>query len=99
MVHDLFAGIHSADDYAKGLRWLENCGTRYPRYLTEHTRIAKCGPEIAGGLRLITDTVRLGDARLKLGGPGWVTTPERHRHTGICRRLMGSTLDAMTRHR
>ena len=99
VVHDLFAGIHSADDYAKGLRWLENCGTRYPGYLTEHTRIAKCGPEIAGGLRLITDTVRLGDARLKMGGLGWVTTSERHRHKGICRRLMDDTLAYMKLHR
>ncbi|HOF40240.1 MAG TPA: GNAT family N-acetyltransferase [Candidatus Hydrogenedentes bacterium] len=99
VVHDLFATTHSADDYARGVRWLEDCGTRYPGYLKEHTRIAKRGVEVVGGLRLITDTVRLGDARLKMGGLGWMTTSERHRHKGVCRRLMEDTLSYMRLHR
>lgn len=99
MAHDMFAAIHAADDHAKGIRWLDNCGVRYPGFLTEHTRIAMCGPEMVGGLRMLTDTVRLGEARLKMGGLGWVTTSERHRHKGICRKLMDDILAYMKLHR
>ncbi|HQE83069.1 MAG TPA: GNAT family N-acetyltransferase [Candidatus Hydrogenedentes bacterium] len=99
VAHDMFATVHSADDYAKGLRWLENCGARYPGYSKEHTRIAVCRPEIVGGLRMITDTIRLGEARLKMGGLGWVTTSERHRNKGVCTRLMEDILAYMKRHR
>ena len=70
MAHDMFATVRFVDDYPGGIRWLENCGVRYPGYLKEHTRIAMCGPEIVGGLRMITDTIRLGEARLKMGGLG-----------------------------
>ncbi|MFO7976855.1 MAG: GNAT family N-acetyltransferase [Candidatus Hydrogenedentota bacterium] len=99
MAHDMFARIHFVDDYAKGIRWLEDCGVRYPGYSKEHTRIAMCGPEIVGGLRMITDTMRLGEARLKMGGLGWVTTSERHRNKGICRQLMEDILAYMKQHR
>lgn len=99
MAHDMFARVHFVDDYTKGVRWLENCGIRYPGYTQEHTRIAMCGLEIVGGLRMTTDTMRLGEARLKMGGLGWVTTSERHRKKGICTQLMEDILAYMKQHR
>ena len=40
-----------------------------------------------------TETIRLGEARLRMGGLGWVGTAPRHRHKGVCRALMLNTLD------
>ncbi|MBN2310816.1 MAG: GNAT family N-acetyltransferase [Candidatus Hydrogenedentes bacterium] len=99
MVHDLLAQVHSGGDYSSALRWLETTGTHYPAFLREHTRIATIKNEVVGGLRLITDTIRLGEARLKMGGIGWVTTAERHRGKGICRLLMDDILAYMREHK
>ncbi len=83
----------------EGFRWLETCGVNYPGFLPEHTRLAVQGNEIVGGLRLNTDTIRLGEARLKMGGIGWVTTAPHLRRRGICRLLMEDALDYMRRHK
>ncbi|MCP4639910.1 MAG: GNAT family N-acetyltransferase [bacterium] len=96
--NDLLARIHAEGDYPGALRWLESCGAAYPSYLREHTRIAVSKKEIVGGLRLLTDTIRVGEARLTMGGLGWVSTGERHRKKGICRRLMDDTLAYMRAH-
>lgn len=96
--HDLLARVHS-EDYSHGIHWLDTCGRRYPGYLTEHTRIALRKGELIGGLRMLTDTVRIGEARLKMGGLGWVTTDPRHRGRGVCRALMDDILAYMKRHK
>ena len=70
LANDLMAKSQSAD-YFSALRWLETSGAGYPGYVREHTRIALRGGEIAGALRLNTETIRLGEARLKTGGIGW----------------------------
>lgn len=94
LANDLMAKVHMAD-YFTALHWLETSGAGYPSFRREHTRIALWRGELAGALRMNTETIRLGEARLKTGGLGWVTTEPRHRHKGICRALVLDTLEYM----
>lgn len=97
LANDLMAKSHFSD-YFYGLRWLETCGAGYPGFRREHTRIAVYKGEIAGSLRLNTETIRLGEARLRMGGFGWVSTEPRHRNKGVCRALMLNALEYMCAH-
>lgn len=92
VANDLMAKVH-CKDYFEGLRWMETVGANYPNFRTGHTRIALWNGEIAGALRITTDTIRIGEARLKMGGFGWVSTSGRHRHKGIARELIVDTMD------
>lgn len=94
---DLMAKCHEPV-YFESMRWLQTFANGYPGFLREHTRIALSDGELAGALRLSTDTVRIGEARLKMGGFGWVTTDPRHRHKGVARELMCDTLRYMAQH-
>ena len=71
--NDLMAKAHCAD-YFSGMEWLSSTGQGYPDYLREHTRVALWGGRVAAALRITTDTIRIGEARLRTGGIGWVTT-------------------------
>jgi predicted acetyltransferase len=95
--NDLMAKVHG-QGYFDALKWLETCGATYPSYEREHTRIAASNGEVAAALRVNTETIRLGEARLKMGGFGWVTTAARFRHMGVCRSLMVDTLHYMRAH-
>jgi len=101
LANDLMAKVHTIGfaDYFESVQWVETCGARYPNSLREHTRTAWRNGELAGALRITTDTVRIGEARLKMGGFGWVTTAPQHRHDGVARRLLDDALDYMRRHR
>lgn len=92
--HDLMARVHFLDSF-EALRWLETCGVNYPSFRREHTRVAYFKGELAGALRLTTGTIRIGEARLKMGGFGWVTTAGHHRHQGIARELIQDTMRYM----
>ena len=96
LANDLMAKVHG--DYFTNLHWLEACGAGYPGFRREHTRIVLWKGELAGSLRLNTETIRLGEARLKMGGFCWVSTAPRHRHKGVCRALMLGTLQYMKAH-
>ncbi len=98
LANDLMAKSHRPN-YFNASQWFETCGAGYPGFLREHTRIALIGNEIAGALRLNTDTIRLGESRLKMGGLGWVTTAPRYRNSGVCTRLMEDALRYMREHR
>lgn len=75
--------------------WLYHESGRYPNFRREHTRIILLGNEVASALRISTDTILLGEARLKMGGIGWVATSESHRGKGLCRRLMQDAFEYM----
>ena len=94
LAHDLMAKVH-VPRYHEGMHWLETSGSGYPGYLREHTRVAFLDGELAGALRLTTDTIRIGEARLKMGGFGWVTTAPRYRHKGIACEMMRDTMRYM----
>ncbi len=97
LAHDLMAKAH-VPNYFSSMNWLESSAVAYPGFRLEHTRVAFRDGEIAGALRLTTDTIRLGEARLKMGGLGWVTTDPKHRHRGVCSALLEDTLDYMRAH-
>jgi len=85
-------------DYYRATRWIESRGAGYPGHRREHTRIALWNGELAGALRINSETIRLGEARLKTGGLGWVTTIPRHREKGVASALVMDALDYMQRH-
>lgn len=92
LANELMAGQHAAETPA--LRhWLLDVSHRYPGFRREHTRAIFANHEAASALRITTDTILLGEARLKMGGIGWVTTSERHRRKGLCRRLMADAIE------
>jgi predicted acetyltransferase len=97
LANDLMAKVHGTP-YFDAMNWLETCGATYPGFQREHTRIATTNGEMAAALRIATETIRLGEARLKTGGFGWVTTSTRHRNRGICRSLMLDALHYMRNH-
>lgn len=97
LANDLMAKSHTPN-YFTAKNWFSNHGEGYPGYRKEHTRIALRNGELAGALRLTTDTMRLGEARLKMGGLGWVTSAPRHRHKGVCTLLMEDSLRYMADH-
>ena len=90
--NELMAKAHYRT-FFDALHWLETCGVGYPGFQREHTRIALWHGELAGALRVTTHTIRIGEARLKTGGLGWITTESRHRHRGVARELMCDTLN------
>ncbi len=97
LANSMMSAIHSRNPH-EALQWLESSGAGYPGYRREHTRIVVCNGEVAAALRLTTDTLRLGEARLKTGGLGWVTTAGHHRHKGFARELIRESLQYMARH-
>ncbi|MFP6596411.1 MAG: GNAT family N-acetyltransferase [Candidatus Hydrogenedentota bacterium] len=94
----LMTSIHCVDS-SYLCRWLESHGTTYPRFKREHTRIALCNGELAGTLRISTDTFRIGEARLKMGGLGWVSIAPRFQNGNIRETLISGTLEYLKEHR
>lgn len=88
---DLIAKVHAVD-YFSAIHWLSKTGEGYPGFRREHTRIARWRGELAGAVRVNVETLRLGEARLRMGGFGWVTTSPAHRNRGVGRALMAGTL-------
>ena len=58
--------------YTPSIHWLNHHAERYPQYFREHTRIACVNGDVVAALRITTDTMRIGEARLKVGGIGWI---------------------------
>ncbi len=77
-----FALVRRLDALAKG----------YPGFHREHTRVAYKQGQLAGALRITTDTIRIGEARLKMGGLGWISVDDQFRGQGVARSLL---LDAL----
>ncbi len=97
VANNLIADIQVSEE-PEMRRWLEDFGARYPGFRREHTRIALYRGELAGALRMNTETIRIGEARLKMGGLGWVSTTERHRRKGICTALLSDVFEYMREH-
>ncbi|MCC6145749.1 MAG: GNAT family N-acetyltransferase [Candidatus Hydrogenedentes bacterium] len=97
LANDLMAKIFHRD-YFEAWRWLESSAANYPGFLREHTRVALWRGNLAGTLRINTETIRIGEARLKMGGFGYVATSPDYRHKGIGRALMLDGLAYMAQH-
>jgi predicted acetyltransferase len=95
--HELMARNHKPA-YDDAIDWLTATVRTYPGLLPEHTRIALRGGEITAALRLNVETLRLGEARLKMLGLGWVTTDPERRGQGIAAALIQDSLQYAHRH-
>ncbi|MGC9054608.1 MAG: hypothetical protein ACP5KS_12065, partial [Candidatus Hydrogenedens sp.] len=62
----LMASISRQDFYVAS-DWLANIGANYPNFQNEHIRIALYKGKIISTLRITTDIIRIGEARLKMG--------------------------------
>lgn len=96
LAQDLMAKV-SRGNFYDALRRVQT-HVSYPNHRPEYTRIAWRNGELAGALQLKEDTIRLGEARLHMGGLGWVCTAEQHRHKGVARELIADSLQFL-RHR
>lgn len=79
--------------------WLRSNGSTYPNFKREHTRIAIWNGELVGALRISTDTLRIGEARLRMGGLGWISIAPRHDAESIRETLIRHTLNYLKIHR
>jgi predicted acetyltransferase len=94
---ELMAKTHG-QNYFSSMEWLERHGNLYPGFFMEHTRTGYYQGELAGALRLTTETLRIGEARLKMGGIGWVTTDPKFRKLGVATALMDEVVQYMLQH-
>lgn len=90
----LMASISRQDFYVAN-DWLISVGSKYPNFQNEHVRIAIYRGKIVSALRITTDTIRIGEARLKMGGIGWVSTAGHFRNKGIASKLIQNSVQYM----
>lgn len=79
--------------------WLQTHSQTYPHFKREHTRIVTYNGELAGALRISTDTIRVGEARLKLGGLGWISIAPQYINTNAHDLLIDQTMHYLQEHR
>lgn len=96
-LHDLISKVHEPD-YFRSVRWLDTAGVGFPGFRQEHSRVALLKGQLVGGLRMTSHTIRIGEARLRMGGLGWVTTSPEHREKGLARALVDDILYYMKEH-
>jgi predicted acetyltransferase len=92
--NDLMAKVFR-HDYFDTIEWMRTIGSAYPGFRPEYTRIVRMGEEVAAALRVTSDTIRIGEARLHMGGFGWIATAANHRNKGLASALIGDTLRFM----
>ncbi|MCA1900826.1 MAG: GNAT family N-acetyltransferase [Candidatus Hydrogenedens sp.] len=90
----LMASI-SRQDFFVANDWLINIGAKYPNFLNEHIRIALYNGKVISALRITTDIIRIGEARLKIGGIGWVSTDGHFRNKGIASKVIQNAVQYM----
>jgi predicted acetyltransferase len=93
-VNDLVAKVHTPN-YCDSVAWLETMGANTPGFCLEHCRMAYAEGALAGALRMRAATIRIGRARLKMGGIGWVSTLPAFRKQGVCTALVEDALAYM----
>jgi len=96
LAEQLMAAAHPSA-FPDPLRWLRACGRGYPGYRREHTRVAWCNGEPVGALRLNTEILRLGEARLKTGVLSWISLLPTQRRRGVRQALVEDALQYLTR--
>ena len=88
---ELMARSHAPDPLA-GRRWLAMMGSGYSGHYREHVRIAMSGGEVVSALRCTLETIRIGEARLRMGGLGWISVSARPRGPKGLRALIANAL-------
>lgn len=97
LAQDLIAKTFGPNYYAVTRR-LDSLMAGYPGFHREHTRVAYKQGQIAGAMRITTDTIRIGEARLKMGGLGWIAVAEPFRGQGVATALIEDALAYMRAH-
>lgn len=97
LASDLIASVFADSDSATR-SWFENSWAKYPGTTREHTRIALSKGKLAGTMRIQPETMRLGEARLRVGGLAWIATAPRYRGEGVGRCLMQDALNYLRHH-
>lgn len=98
VANDLMARVHFGNDYVYGLQWLHSFDANYPEYSREHTRGLWSDGCLAAVHRLVTHTIRIGEARLKMGGFAAVTTDHVYRGRGYMAMLISDSMRYLKRH-
>ncbi len=91
----LMASVATLDSFEAN-DWLNYMGSQYPNFQTEHIRIAIYKGKIVSTLQITTDVIRIGEARLKMGGIGWVSTAGHYRNKGIASAVIQNAVQYMT---
>ena len=89
--HDLMTKVHFPGYYPARVQ-LDSFIGNYPEFRREHTRLLTVSGQIVACLCIFTHTVRIGEARLKVGGIGNVTTAGPWRNRGYAALLMADTM-------
>lgn len=85
-------------NYFTVVRQLDVLSGGYPGFHREHTRVAFKQGQLVGAMRITTDTIRIGEARLKMGGLGWIAVDDAFRGQGIASAMIEDALAYMRRH-
>lgn len=94
--NQLFARVQALGR-EQALAWLESAGAAWPGHRPERVRLALRSGQVVGALRVAELTLRIGRARLRVGGIGWVSTHPDFRMQGVCAALMTDTLNYLGR--
>ena len=95
--HEMLAAVSNGEENP-GAYWRSGYSAGYPGSPPEHTRIAMWGGELAGVLRITSETLRLGEARLKAGGLGAGPAVARRRDKGVARLLLEDAMAYLHSH-
>lgn len=87
-----------SERYPEPTRWLKTHATTCPRYQSEHFRIAVRGERVVAALRLTSETLLIGESRLKVGGIGWMCVAPTYRGRRIARELREEALHYLHDH-
>jgi len=71
--------ISAQPSHSAAVQWRERVCEGNPYDRRNQTHIALKGSQVAGALRIEVETLRLGEARLKTGGIGWITVRDSDR--------------------
>lgn len=96
-VNDLVTKVHYPG-YYPARQQLDAFIANYPEYHREHTRMLLADGQLAACLCLFTHTIRIGEARIKMGGIGNVATAGPWRGKGCAALLMGDVMHYMKSH-
>ncbi len=95
--HDLMASAYAEGAFALPY-WRDGYSQSHPGSTHDYTRVAFAGDELAGVVRITSETMRLGEARLKVGNLGAGPVSARRKDLGAARLLLDNALTYL-RHR
>ena len=96
LANELMADAHARNDPALH-DWLFHIAPQSPGFQREHIRTLWAEGEMVSALRLTTETMLLGEARLRMGGISFATTARHRRGQGCFDILMRDALDYLRR--